>query len=170
MEPIATLKMSDRVFEIKRIPGWVRVEWEDRSGWVESERVKSRLESATAAAGLSGSSLEVVWEFEAYQKDILISGKIVNRSDKALKNIHLVVSLLDSRREPVTVEQETLSTQTPLMPGAADPFNLAGRGVLGRASFIVYEVMALELVDSQAMAPSDEATGEPPAKPAAAKP
>jgi hypothetical protein len=132
---------------------------------VDAAKVKTRLESAAAAAGLTGAPLEVVMNIEIYQKDILISGKVVNNSDKALRNVHLMVSFLDINRLTINTESTTLATREDLAPVSAVPFNLVGRNLLGRTSYVAWEIPALELAKPTAIpAVEDNPPGPEPEK------
>jgi hypothetical protein len=170
-DTVATLKKADRLLEVKRIPGYVRVEWNtSHAGWVESGKLTTRLEMAAEGAGLGRAPLEILISPELFQKDVLVSGKVVNAADRALKNLQLIVYFLNAHHEVIGSEQTVLATRDDLPPGGATPFNIVGHGMMGRASFVAYEIPALELARGAASSPMVEDAGNAPAAPGAATP
>jgi hypothetical protein len=173
---IVKLNKKDRLFEVKRIPGYVRVEWDSHAGWVESAKVRSRLEDAAVGAGLTGTPLDVVVKVELFQKDVLVSGKVVNNADRELKNINMIVNFLDEKRDIIATEQTTIATGEAIKPGDSAAFHVIGHGLLGAAKFVAYEIPALELAHPTAPitageeAPPAAAPAAAPAAPAAASP
>jgi len=149
-DAIGTLKLTDRVFEVKRIPGYVKVEWNDKVsekvGWVENSKVKSAQEKIAQSAGMTSAPLDFVNKIEYYQKDILVSGKLVNNSEPPIdiKNIHLEVTFLAASKEVLDTEDIMLSTNYILKKGGAVPFNIVGQGLFGRVAFVTFEIKAFE--------------------------
>jgi len=144
-EAFSVVTKNDPVFEVQRVPGFVLVEWSGHSGWVVSSQIRSKLENLAASKGLTGNLLSVVLEVDFSRRDVLFSGKVVNKSNYAMKNIRLVTNFLDNKRNPILTKETILNAHSELGPGDETSFHITGKGLLGKTLYVSYEIVNFEL-------------------------
>ncbi len=162
---IGQVLISDRLYEVKRVPGFVRVEWgNNRSGWVEASSVKSKAEDLSTFWNLTAPALDVVLKIEIYQQDILIAGQVLNKAERPIRNVSLTIYFLDAKRQAIGTELVNVATQGEMAPGASVPFNVVGKGLVNRCSYVAWELMDFEsthAAPTTAEAPAAAATPAP---------
>jgi hypothetical protein len=142
---IGQVDTTDRLYEIKRVPGFVRVEWgSNRSGWVEAMNIKSKAENLAVFWNLTPPALDVVLKIEIYQQDILIAGQVLNKAERGIRNVSLTIYFLDAKRQAIGSEQVSVGTQAEIPTGGSVPFNVVGKGLVNRCSYVAWEVMDFE--------------------------
>ena len=164
---IGQIRKADPVFELQKIPGFVRVESRGLSGWVDSDAVKSKIDIMAGADAIKSRidvriAPRVRWE----QKDLIVSATLTNRTALPVKNIRVATHFYDAKGDLLSTEAATVFPDKELAGDQEAAFELRGRDLLGKVATVSYEI-----VDFDAVAPPPAAVppaeGTPPAAPQA---
>ena len=174
--PIALVSSGDQLIETKRVPGFVRVEGKDQKGggWVEAENVETKAQTLATQKGLTGDPFELNLVVSIDKKDILLNGKITNKSNAPLKNILIQTYFLGPKKvDTVSTEKMTLYADKELQPGETGNFKMIGKDMLGKAPFLAYSVESFDAPPppppAEVVEPAQEVPAAAPAKGKAAK-
>jgi hypothetical protein len=148
-EAIGTLSKKEGVFEMQRLPGFVQVQSGKLLGWVHVTQALSKLDISAHNKGIDNRRpLELFADITASQKDIVVSGKVMNHLEVGVKNIRLVATFYTDDYQIIQTEVSNLSPKDEIGKAGVVNFSLIGRDLSNKARNLTIEIEDFDIVRS----------------------
>jgi hypothetical protein len=161
-DKVGNVGKSDTLYELQRLPGFVKIQTAALKGWVLLSNVKTKLEIKASDKGFENKSttLEIGVNITSSKKDVVVNGKVINHLDAKIKNVRVVIDLLNDEMQTIYSQVTNLAPKENLGKGDFAPFAVVGQNYLDRTRFVACEVEDFDLVSSTIVIQgSDTGTG-----------
>lgn len=170
-EVLLTLKKTDKLYQLERTAGMTKVAKGEIIGWVENEKIKTKLELAGVLDPRRGRvrlnmNLTPSWN----KKDLMVDGKITNNSGFPLENLNFTVYFLSATMEVLFTQTKAVYEQKEMAPEEASSFNMMGINLMGKVSYVAYEIDDVDPILPPEPEPTPVPEGEEGVEPDETKP
>jgi hypothetical protein len=166
---LGTIARNDRVFEVQKVPGYLKIRRQGLSGWVATDLVKTKLEILGVVDEIkSRIELDLTMDMKWERRALLVFGTVVNRSQLPVKNIRVATYFLNEAGDLLATQEATIFASGELAAGREAKFEMRGADLMGKVATVSYEIEDFEAVGAPPPAePPAEPLAEPPAEPSA---